>query len=142
MKTYFAVLVILSILGIAGAGIFAMNHDSGAGHSGCIAASAKGIDCPEETTALIFLNFHFDALKSILTATSVKNANGSLAAFMMSVFIFLIFGTSGFGYKSIPICILSSYWLFEPDISLYRMKSRRWLALHENSPQFLIRRRI
>lgn len=142
MKTYFAVLVILSVVGIAGAGIFAMNHGSGAGHSGCIAASAKGMDCPEETTALIFLNFHFDALKSILTATFAKNLLGILAAFLMSVFTFLIFGAGNFWHIPALISIYSSRHLSEWHASSHHRKFIRWLALHENSPQFLKRRRI
>lgn len=142
MKIYFAGLVILSVMGIVGAGVFAMNHGFGAGHSGCIASVTKGIDCPEETTALVFLNFHFDAFKSILTATSVKNLIGILTAFLMSVFTFLIFGAGNFWHIPVLISIYSNRHLSEWHAFPHHRKFIRWLALHENSPQFFIRRRI
>ncbi|MBI2121632.1 MAG: hypothetical protein HYT98_00775 [Candidatus Sungbacteria bacterium] len=136
IKIILAAIVILSIMGIANAGVFAMDHGSDNSHKGCIASAAKGIDCPEDTVSLVFLNFHFDALKSILTATFAKNLLGILAAFLMSVLTFWIFGAGNFWHSPALIGIYSNRHLSEWPVSSRHRKFIRWLALHENSPSF------
>ncbi len=121
MKSAFAIFLIFSLLGVAVLGFLAMNH--GEGHSGCIAATANGVDCARETGRAGLFSFHSDAFRSFSLAV----------LFGLALFISLIFFS--FNFK---IQLPALYKWRNHQILSLPQKSRliRWLALHENSPNF------
>lgn len=134
MKFLITAIVILSFLGIAVFGVFAMNHGGEHGY-GCIAATAQGVArCPNQADPLAFLTFHIDAFKSFSTAIV-----GSSLASMLLVALALVLVSSLAWFFRNTIPAFSS-------LQAYRRKQResfalpserqliRWLALHENSP--------
>ena len=135
MKFLLTTILLASFIGIAVFGVFDMNH--GQAHdmdpNNCIAATAKGMDCPKEADPIDFAAFHADAYRGFSLATFGENImNGLLLAFASLLLIGLVF---------------FSHQLFKlPQLAFYRYRFRdsfsppqkqqliRWLALHENSP--------
>lgn len=128
MNPVSTVFLIVSFIGIAVFGVFAMSHESG--HSqGCIAAVARGADCPNNV--LPFVAFHFDTFKSFSNAIF-----GNLPAlFLVS---FLVVGIATRIRAASPPT--PSYRHLRQIFSLlslaFNRKIVRWFALHENSPTF------
>ena len=132
MKIFLATLIILSVIGIAGAGVLAMYH--GSGHSDCIAIAAKRIDCPQDLGVLGSLNFHIDIFKSFSTATFVESALiSSLTALWAIILVFWFYRRKGFKFDPMLIGIFSNYGLSMPAVT-FQYKFIHWLTLHENSP--------
>jgi hypothetical protein len=135
MKSLFAIILLASFTGIAVFGVFGMNH--GEAHdmdsNNCIAATARGLDCPKEADPIDFASFHIDAYRGFSLATFGESIlSGLLLAFAPLLFIGLA---------------LFSHHLFKPpQLAFYRYRFSdsfsppqkqqliRWLALHENSP--------
>ena len=135
MKFLLTILLISSFAGIAVFGVFGMNH--GQAHdmepNNCIAATAKGMDCPKEAGPIDFAAFHIDAFRGFSLATFGESVMSALLlAFASLLFIGLAF--------------FSSHLFKLPQPAFYRHRFRdafsppqkqeliRWLALHENSP--------
>ena len=132
---YVSVLLLTSFIGIAVFGVFGMSH--GQAHdmdpNNCIAATAKGMDCPKEADPVDFATFHIDAFKGLSLTTFGENVMSGL----LLVFASLLF---------IGLAFFSSHLFKPPQPVFYRYRFRdsfsppqkrqliRWLALHENSP--------
>lgn len=132
MKPYLAIAVVLSFMGIAVFGIFAMNYSGGA-HSDCIAATVSGGPCPVESNPLASVAFHFDAFKNFSTATVVSFTTSLLLALTL---VFALYALPGFQINFFPKQASFSKYLKEQSFPL-RQCIYRWLALHENSPTLI-----
>lgn len=135
MKATLTTFLIIGFIGIAVFGVFAMNHSSGHGHNGCIAATAKGMDCPKEENSLSFLNFHLDAFRSFSTATFGENLAN---AFLLLIALVL---TAALGIavsiRPAPPAFATNYrrrQFLESYSFPFQRELTHWLALHENSP--------
>lgn len=138
MKTALTIFLITGFLGIAVFGVFAMNHGAGHSHSGCIAATAQGTDCPKEENAFQFLAFHLDAFRSFSTATFGDNLAGALLLLIALIL-------------TITVGVITSIYLTPPALATnyhrrqflesysfpFQRELTHWLALHENSPATL-----
>lgn len=137
MKSLFTTIVLVSFIGIAVFGVFGMSHGQAhdMGPNNCIAATAKGMDCPKEAEPIDFAVFHIDAYKGFSLATFGESAMSALLlAFASLLFIGLAF--------------FSPHLFKPPQLAFYKHRFRdafsppqqqeitRWLALHENSPAF------
>lgn len=134
MKPWLAIAITLSFLGIAVFGVFTMDPEGNHSHNGCIAATARGIDCSKREDALPFLAFHLDAFRSFSAAVFGENLGGML------LMLFLLLLTSGAAIlrglqlNPPPSDFSKTHQFLKfPAFSLQR-KLVRWLALHENSP--------
>jgi len=128
-------IIIFSIIGIAVFGVFNMNHRQahGMNQGNCIAATAKGMDCPKEADSIDFAAFHIDAYKGF-----------SLAIFGKSAMSMLLLAFSSWLF--VGLALFSPHLFNPPQLAFYRYRFRdsffppqkqqitRWLALHENSP--------
>src|SRR3989338_8134978 len=135
MNSFVTILLILSIIGLAAFGFFAVLCENGAGHNCCIAEIiAKTVTrraCPQNN-ALAYIDFHFGALKSLSTAV-----------FGVSDFVFMIFGLIGmvvalartgvYHKISLRLPLLLHYLSQDPMEGVFQFKKNylRWLALRE-----------
>lgn len=134
MKSLFTTILLTSFIGIAIFGAFGMSH--GQAHNmdlnNCIAATAKGIDCPKTVKPIDFIYFHINAYKGF-----------SLAAFGESVMSRLLLEFTSLLFMG--LAFFSLYLFKSSQLAFYRYRFRdifsppqqeliRWLALHENSP--------
>ena len=137
MKLVLTTLLIFGLLGIAVFGVFAMNHGSGYGHNGCIAATLQGVDCPKGENTLSFLTFHLGVFQSFSTAV-----------FGQTILSFLLLGVPLLLLARIVISTLyiapgspgphsRLRYFLRLSPSSFQKRILRWLALHENSPAFL-----
>ena len=133
MKSTFAIFLIFSFVGVAVFGVFAMNH--GDSHNGCLAKTAQKADCPKETGALPFLNFHLESFKNFSTATLTDNLANALLLLLALIlatrlkFIANVQPTS-------PVFAANYHrrqFLESPSFP-YQQKLTHWLALRKNSP--------
>ena len=137
MKLVLTTLLILGLLGIAVFGVFAMNHGSGYGHNGCIAATLQGADCPKGENALSFLTFHLGAFQSFSTAIFGQTIL-SLFLLVASLLLLARIVLSTLYITPEPSDLHSRFRHFlELPASSFQKRIIRWLALHENSPAFL-----
>lgn len=138
MKPLLAILIIASFTGIAVFGVWTMNHSSSHGHSGCIAATAMGTDCPRGNGVLPFVAFHLDAFRSFVTATFNDNLGNALLSLMALVLAAILGATAGVHYTS-PTPVIDYYRrkFLESYSSLLSEKIHYWLAQHEHSPSLV-----
>ena len=138
MKYLFTIILVTSFIGIAVFGVFGMHGNGMQGHddmasSNCIAATAKGMDCPKETEPINFFNFHLDAFRSFSTATFGANLLASLLVLTL-LFIGVVLSTllDNLAHPQLNL----AYSRYEPEqfSSPHKQQLLRWLALHENSP--------
>lgn len=134
MKSGLAMCMLLSFVGMAGFGFIAMSLQ-GDMHE-CIAALARGGECPAESDGFVSLAFHAGAIKGFSTATV---APGALAIFLLSFVFIFIFRHRNDGGISAPFLTLYSSCKREVRffVSPLRQRIQHWLALHENSPAVL-----
>ena len=133
MKFWLAIVTAVSFVSIAVLGIYTMNHGGEPAHSGCLAATANGAPCRDESNAWSFLALHLDAFKSFSIATM-----GSSLAFFLVILTILV----SFVYKVLPrvpsltLPLSCTAQKQRPYSSEYpnRLQFIHWLALHENSP--------
>ena len=121
MKSAFAVLVLASLIGVSVFGFVTMNHESGQGHEGCIAATARGGDCPIINNELGLLFFHLDTFKGFSLGIVLAALAFILPLWFAKDFIY-VFSEFRIGVVPAPSAF-SSFRDFT-----------HWLALHENSP--------
>lgn len=128
MKSGLTITLICVFASIAVFGIFAMNH--GNGHNGCLAAAARGMECPSAADLNSFLTFHLNAFKNFSGAILL------LAGFLLTLgfitfskinHLFLLRRQTSFRFPEFP------------SSSLFK-KFIHWLSLHENSPSFAVGR--
>lgn len=138
MKFSLAILLLIGLAGTAVFGIFGMDmgHGSQSAHSGCIAAVAKGMDCPYEFGSLPYLAFHLDAYKNFSKATVsgsyVPAWSAFLALLAAAVYGFAVLRQNSQEFFGVPHEVLR---LFGISLFSARRGFFRWIALHENSPQ-------
>jgi hypothetical protein len=135
MKSLFATLLLASLTGIAVFGVFSMSHTGAHDMSpaNCIAATAKGTDCPKEAKPIDFATFHIDAYNRLSLATVSEDAISALvSAFASLTFI----GSTLFSLGFFKPPHLAWHRLENALPPLQQQELTRWLALHENSPAF------
>lgn len=135
MKAAFTIFLITGFLGIAVFGAFAVNHGADHGHSGCIAATAQGTDCPKEENTLSFLNFHLNAFRSFSMATFGENF-ANVLILLIALVSAVAFGIIVSINPATPA--LATNYHRRQFLESYSFPFQReftyWLALHENSP--------
>jgi len=136
MKFLFTATLLASFIGIAVFGAFGMNHASAQGHDGgCIAATAKGINCPEEANPIDSVAFHLDAYRGFSLATFGESA---MSALLIAFASLLFIGGAFFSRHlfKLPQLALSRDRFSNSFPPPQKTELTRWLALHENSPSF------
>ena len=135
MKSIGIVLLIAGFVGIAVFGFLAINHGNGHEHAGCIATTAKGIDCPLGANTILFAIFHLDIIKSFSTAIFNYDYSGSLI--LLAFIIFLVGWITRFkiGFD-LPALAAIQYRHCSKETYFFPLRQNLtgWLALHENSP--------
>lgn len=139
MKTALAIGIMFSFIGIAVLGFTAMSHESNHGY-GCIATTAQGLNCSNESGIMNTASFHSGAFKRFSTALLGQ----STAALLFALFLL----ATGIGISLTSSCALKPSYprVYERSLCLSFFSPSKtelihWLALHENSPStFSIRR--
>lgn len=135
MRSVFTLFLVASIIGIAVFGAFGMNHESGHGiaQGNCIAATAKGTKCADNTKPLDAAAFHIGALKDFSLATFDASVVGGLLLIFASllVAVFALFASTLF---QSPQFAFSKQKVRDYSFVHHKQKLARWLAFHENSP--------
>ena len=137
MRLVLTTLLIFGLLGIAVFGAFAMNHGSGYGHNGCIAATLHGADCPRGENTLSFLIFHLGAFQSFSIAVfgqTILSFFSLLAALLLLARIVI---SASYTTSESPGLHSRFRHFLKMPVSSFQERIIRWLALHENSPAFL-----
>lgn len=118
--------LILSFAAIAIFGFLTLHLGSIHKITNCLASLMTGSVCPEISNLLLVVtNFHLDAVKSFLTVTLV------FALFAVFVLVFIDFESI------LPVpAVKRKVKFFEFFSSLASRRFRRWLAIHEISPNF------
>lgn len=146
MKIALTTFLILGFIGIAVFGVFAMDFamDGGEhGHDGCIAATAQGGNCPGWQSGIALLIFHLDVFRGFSTAVF----SDYFASAYVSLFVLLsgaVFGFFATARQMAPELTTNYRHFGFVELSSFRTRQEfiYWLALHENSPQSFIWRRI
>ena len=134
MKPAFTALIIFSFIGIAVFGIFAMDHGSGHSYDGCLAAAARGTNCPKTKDANSFIAFHLDTFKSFSTAIFGDNFANALVLLLAGFFSLL--GIAAFWKIHLEFSpnLYSRAGPLESPPFTCQKRLAHWLSLHENSP--------
>src|SRR3989344_2952363 len=121
MKSAFAILTLTSLIGVAVFGFMTMNHESGHGYERCIAATARGIDCPAASGKVSLVFFHLDTFKG----------------FSLGIVLAALALTLPFWFAKDFVYVFSEFRI-DAAREAFAFSSFRdfthWLALHENSP--------
>lgn len=135
MKVKLTIFLIISFIGIAVFGVLGVNHSFEYGHNGCIAATIKGTDCPQEENTVPVSIFHLDAFQKFLTVTLNDHFANALFLFIALISIAGV-GIIGAVCPAPPErAIDSRYGRFLESYSFpFQRKLIYWLAFHENSP--------
>ena len=133
MKSAFATLFMVGLLGIAVFGVFSMSRGSEHGHSGCIAATAQGVDCPQEKGALSLVIFHLGAFRSFSTAIVGNGLGGMPLLFLLFLLAVSVRSAREFPYAALRLQPFFAYQCVAYPLPL-RQRLTRWLSLHEHSP--------
>lgn len=135
MKTALAIGIMFSFIGIAVLGFTAMNHENSHGY-GCIATTAQGINCSNESGIMNLVSFHSGVFKGFSTALLGQ----STAILLFTLFLL----ATGIGIASTSSCALMpspphahEKLLCLSFFSPSKTELIHWLALHENSPSTL-----
>ena len=123
---YFVAFLLLSFVGLAVFGAFSLHLGMQNHEGGCIAADAKGIDCPKQNSLLAYITFHLSAYKDFSLATLTNLISVFLLALLLVVFGFILKPPKLTFYRA-------RLRNFSPP-SRRKQKFARWLSLHENSP--------
>ena len=133
MKSGLALCMLLSFVGMAGFGFLAMSSQDNM--AGCIAALARGVECPAGIDNASSLSFHAGVVKAFSTAT--VNA-GFLAAFLLFAILVLAFVRRD--NTNIGAPFLVSYSRYKQEVRAracpLAQRIQYWFSLHENSPAF------
>lgn len=131
---YLSLLLLIGFVGLAVLGVFSMNHGDMQKHDGsCLAAGAKGLDCPEETRLIDYIAFHLGAYEGLFLATFGESVLGVL----LLTFLALLFRSLAFLFS--PLFKLLQLALYRRHLKVsfcppQKQELTHWLALHENSP--------
>ncbi len=132
MRFFLPTVLIISFVSIAVFGFVAMNHRGG-NHFGCVASTAKAINCSNRLDTLAFISFHFGVLKSFSAATT---ASLTIAALLLISALAAVLITN---LRANKILNFLAFKLSIKETDSYFAKKQqliRWLAIHENSPSF------
>lgn len=121
MKSAFAILALVSLTSVAVFGFITMNHEGEQGHGGCIAATARGVDCPAVVGTLGLAFFHLDTFKGFSLGLVIAVLALALLFWFAQDFVYI--------FSEFYIGAARETFAF----SSFR-DFTRWLALHENSP--------
>ncbi|OGY68027.1 MAG: hypothetical protein A3H63_01665 [Candidatus Harrisonbacteria bacterium RIFCSPLOWO2_02_FULL_45_10c] len=137
MKSALTIILIFSFVGIAVFGFSAMNH--GSGHTGCIAATSRLIDCPANASGILdFIAFHLNAFQNFSVAVISDNL---LTAFLFfAAFLFAIALRPANSKLSPAFLNPGANWRIkykEPFANPLKSQLTHWLILHENSPSLI-----
>ena len=134
VKSGLALYMLLSFVGMAGFGFLAMSPQ-GDMH-GCIAALARGVECPAGTDNASSVSFHAGVVKAFSTAT--VNAN-FLAVFLLLAMLAVAFVRRD--DENIGAPFLVSYSRYKQEVRSracpFAQRIQHWFSLHENSPAVL-----
>ncbi|OGI91922.1 hypothetical protein A2933_01565 [Candidatus Nomurabacteria bacterium RIFCSPLOWO2_01_FULL_46_18] len=123
---YFIVFLLIAFAGLAVFGAFGLHLGTQNHEGGCIAANAKGIDCPKQNSLLAYITFHIDAYKDFSLASLSNIISVLLLALTLVIFGFLLKPPKLAPFRA-------RLRNFSPP-SKRKQKFYRWLSLHENSP--------
>lgn len=134
MKTGLTIGIIFSFVGIAVFGFTAMNHENNHGY-GCIATTAQGINCSNESGIMNLASFHSGVFKGFSTALLGQ----STAVLLNMLFLLAIgIGISSVRARALIPAQLRAYEKLSPSLFFtFATELTHWLALHENSPTIL-----
>lgn len=133
MKFWLSLGILLSFIGVAGFGVFAMGHMGE--HGGCIAATANGAMCPGEMNPIAEISFHLNAFKSFSTATFADFMAGMMGLLLLLTLAFSYIFRSLFGFRISPFLDQRFSFASVGEQTPSGIESiRSWIALHENSP--------
>lgn len=131
MGKSFAVLMMLSFVGIAVFGFLAMSHENSHGY-GCIAATASGMNCLNDVTGIALL--HIGTFKGFSTALIGQPIVSLLALLVLALGAGISLTSS---WKPVPLCFFARKKLVSRSpYSPLKTEFTRWIALHENSPSW------
>jgi hypothetical protein len=135
MKSLLSLFALISFVWIAVFGFAVMNHDSGHGHTGCIATRVKGIECPSLIGTLDMVFLHMSVFEKFSSAV--------LSDYMVLI-LFLVLALVVSYFLSINHDLLpqlSANHLRWFNLELYKSPPKKellhWFSLHENSPSVL-----
>lgn len=137
-----AAILVYSLVGLAVFGFVAMDHQGGHPHSNCLATAIYGYDvaCPDESSGVLSLNFHLNALKELSAAIFGGGSAGLPLLLFLPIFLLLsaaaAAGARRFRMPS-PELFYCSRQFVAADESPASRRFSRWLALHENSPSLI-----
>jgi hypothetical protein len=119
-------ILLISVVALAVFGAFGM-HAGMQNHDGnCIAAQARGVDCPKQNSLLAYITFHLDAYKDFSLTTLSSIISVLLLALALIIF--------GFIFKPPKLAFFRARLRNFSPPSKRKQKFSRWLSLHENSP--------
>lgn len=141
MKSLVTTLLIASYVAIGVFGVFGMHTQAdmdkqghgGVASSNCIAATAKGVDCPKEVGPIDFAAFHIDAFKGFSLTTFGENL---LASLLILALLVIGAGLGALRGRLALSRLKLAYSRYGPEqfSPPHKQHLLRWLALHENSP--------
>ncbi|MBI4022202.1 MAG: hypothetical protein HY372_02500 [Candidatus Andersenbacteria bacterium] len=121
MRSAFALLLTVSMVSVAVGGVLVMTYGSGHSHAGCIAAIITDQTCPENDALFGYLAFHLEAWRGITLALVLIASFGLLTGRRQTLHILAINGWR----KPVAAAVFT-----------WQRELIRWLALHENSPNW------
>jgi hypothetical protein len=131
MKSLLSIVLIAGFMGIAVFGALDANHEM-AHTGGCIAATAKRMDCPKENP-IDLATFHLDAYKGFSLATFGESVAGALLLVFASLLFIGLVSFLPYPFKP-PEFAFHKYRLKYAFSPPQEQKLVSWLALRENSP--------
>ncbi|MBI1975230.1 MAG: hypothetical protein HYS57_02640 [Parcubacteria group bacterium] len=137
MKAILLILAVGSFIALGVFGFVAMGENDGLGHGRCVAAMARGIDCPPGSNLVDVAAFHLNAFRVFSNAVFGDYALGAfLFSFVLVLSVAVIHFLAG-SVLVVPVNFLGGQRLRFSEILLPSTRAlARWLALHENSPSF------
>lgn len=137
MKNLFIALFIIGSLLSLTFGLAIMPNMSGQSHGQCPFETAGITNCAQAQNLVGVMAAHVGAFSQLFAATLAGALTSFFALFSVLVFALVIFYNKD-SALSPPVLIYSRP--RKPSVSLHGISFVQWLALHENSPAFVIRR--
>lgn len=137
MKSLLTTTILLGFISVAVFGFAGVSHGALDAHDdGCIMATAKGVECPQATSAADYLTFHLNAFKSFSSATFGETLAASLLTLLL-----LALGLPAVALIRSRAPMLSHAYVWhrwrESLDSPEERELLHWLALQEHSPTSL-----
>ena len=131
MKSFPAILILVSFIGAAILGFATMGHTADHSRTNCIVAATQNIDCTSSNLGA-FLAIHFNAFKNISSAVFAKNYASILTMLWLVTLWFILVNK----IKPTEPTLQRAYiYKFQPSTpNNLRLKLNAWLSRQENSP--------